>query len=313
MLILGVDGGGSKTVARIANVDDDGEIRGLGNGFAGPSNVRAVGLDAALRNLDSAVDEALATVAAGEDGLDVAVLALAGSSLPDVQRQVAAWADDKKLARCVEIVHDADPVLAAGVGGGPGIALIVGTGSVAIGVNDKGEKLVSGGWGHWFGDLGSGFDLGRSALAAVASEVDGVGPPTELVTEVLQRLEISDARKIVMSLQQATDIRREIASLAPVLLTCAEAGDAVAAGIVAQGAAATASLVAATAAKLQLGQHSPLALAGGIACSSQYYREQLLQQFSAGGFEPQPLVVVNEPVEGSLILARDQLLLRGMK
>jgi N-acetylglucosamine kinase-like BadF-type ATPase len=311
MLILGVDGGGSKTVACVASVDENDQIHVLGTGHAGPSNVRAVGLASALQNLDSAVDDALGSAGTGSTCLDVAVLALAGSSLPDVQSQVVDWAHKKQLSHQVDVVHDADAVLAAGVGDGCGIALIVGTGSVAIGVNNEGEKLVSGGWGHWFGDLGSGFDLGRSSLAAVANAVDGVGPNTNLVARILQRLDISDAREIVMSLQQAVDIRREIASLAPVLLECAEAGDTVAADIVTQGAVATASLVKATATKLRIDTRSPLALAGGIACSSKYYRRELTRQLTIAGFEPDPLVVVDEPVQGSLILARERLSSQG--
>jgi len=311
MLILGVDGGGSKTVARLAAVNEDGKISNLGDGFSGPSNVRAVGLKTALENLDTAVNAALGAADADATTVGVAVLALAGSSLPDVQSQVAAWAATRNLARDVNVVHDAEPVLAAGVPGGVGIALIVGTGSVAIGINRQGERLVSGGWGHWFGDLGSGFDLGRLSLAAVANAVDGVGPQTALLGRILERLQIEDAREIVVTLQEATDIRREIATLAPILLACAEDGDNVAAQIVAQGAAATASLVRATAKKLELGQESPLALAGGIACSSQYYRDRLTQQLSLADFKPLPLTVVDEPVAGSLSLARDRLRLRG--
>ncbi len=69
----------------------------------------------------------------------------------------------RKLAAQVDIVHDADPVLAAGTADGIGVALIVGTGSVAIGVDGSGNKAICGGWGHWFGDKGSGYDLGRTA------------------------------------------------------------------------------------------------------------------------------------------------------
>ncbi len=57
-LILGVDGGGTKTAARIASVDTDGNIRELGAGYGGPSNVRAVGSQHAVTNLDVAIDAA---------------------------------------------------------------------------------------------------------------------------------------------------------------------------------------------------------------------------------------------------------------
>jgi N-acetylglucosamine kinase-like BadF-type ATPase len=311
VLILGVDGGGSKTAVRVAKVDASGEIHELGSGFAGPSNVRAVGLEVALENLDNAVGDALRAVGSKNAEVGVAVLALAGSSLPVVQSQVTAWAENRDLASLVEVVHDAEPVLAVGVGDRAGIALIVGTGSVATGINEQGERLVSGGWGHWFGDLGSGFDLGRSSLAAVAKAVDGIGVQTALVGRVLAALNISDAREIVKTLQHATDIRREIAALAPVLLRCAEEQDDVAVEIVARGASETATLVTATATKLKIGTRFPLALAGGIACSSEYYRDRLMQQILRAGLHPDPLVVVDEPVVGSLMLARDRLMSRG--
>ena len=57
-LVIGVDGGGSKTAARVAELRADGEIVELGEGFGGPSNVRAVGPAHAEINLDVAIDAA---------------------------------------------------------------------------------------------------------------------------------------------------------------------------------------------------------------------------------------------------------------
>jgi len=169
-LILGVDGGGSKTAARIATVGAAPglDITVIGEGFGGPSNVRAVGEAHAEINLDVAIDAALRDAGTADTEIDYAVLGLAGSSLPDVQSFIANWAERRGLAKQVDIVHDADPVLAVAAPDGRGIALIVGTGSVAIGADGSGERSITGGWGHWFGDTGSGYDLGRRALAAVA-------------------------------------------------------------------------------------------------------------------------------------------------
>ncbi len=58
-LILGADGGGSKTAARIASVDAGGFITLIGEGLSGPANVRAVAPVHGLANLDIAVDAAL--------------------------------------------------------------------------------------------------------------------------------------------------------------------------------------------------------------------------------------------------------------
>lgn len=309
-LILGVDGGGSKTAARIATVSPDGSINTLGKGYGGPSNASAVGMAHAQTNLDVAVNaahEAAGTVGAP---VDLAVLALAGSSFPEVQTVIVAWAERRKLAVHVDVVNDADAVLAVGVPENRGVALIVGTGSVAIGIDNSANRSVTGGWGHWFGDTGSGYDLGRRALAAVAAEVDGIGPETSLLKQVLDRLQTNDPRQILGKLELATDVHQEIATLAPILLAAAEGGDKVASDIVASAAATTARLVYATTEKLGLDTNSPLALAGGVVCSNKYFRDILIAELHEHGLWPDPLTVVAEPVEGSLIMARDRLMAR---
>ncbi len=308
LLILGVDGGGSKTAARIAEIDDDGNINELGQGFGGPSNVRAVGEAHAEINLDVAIDAAHREAGTTDTAIDYAVLGLAGSSLPDVQSFIKNWADRRGLAKQVDVVHDADPVLAVAAPEGRGIALIVGTGSVAIGADGSGERSVTGGWGHWFGDTGSGFDLGRRALAAVADAVDGVGPETCLVSEILRRLRTENPREILQKLGMAADVRREIASLAPTLLHAASDGDEVALAIVQEAADATALLVHATAKKLDLDPATPLAVAGGIVCSNAMYREAMLESIRKLGETPTSIVIVDQPVEGCLLMARDRLL-----
>jgi N-acetylglucosamine kinase-like BadF-type ATPase len=228
--------------------------------------------------------------------------------LPDVKSFVDNWAELRALASTVDIVHDADPVLAVGAPDGNGIALIVGTGSVAIGRDSTGRRSVTGGWGHWFGDTGSGFDLGRRALAAVADAADGVGPATLLVERILQQLQTDNPREILMQLDRSADISREIASLAPVLLHAAEDGDEVANEIAAAAAKGAAQLVRATVIKLGFECDVPLAIAGGVVCSSAMYRESLLNVLRALGIAPASVTVVHEPVEGSLLMARERLL-----
>lgn len=307
-LVLGADGGGSKTAVRIASVADDGGLETLGDGFGGPSNVRAVGRAHAEINLNVAVDAALRDAGIADKTIDYAVLGLAGSSLPDVQAFIREWAARRALATHVDIVHDADPVLAVGIPEGSGIALIVGTGSVAIGVDDGGRRSVTGGWGHWFGDTGSGYDLGRRALAAVADAVDGIGPGTALVERILQRLGTDQPRELLLRLDQAVDVRREIAALAPVLLHAAADGDEVARSIVDAAAESTAKLVQANATKLGFEPDVPLAAAGGIVCRSALYRKVLLEKLQALGIMPRAFTVVSDPVEGCILMARDRLL-----
>jgi N-acetylglucosamine kinase-like BadF-type ATPase len=188
------------------------------------------------------------------------------------------------------------------------VGLIVGTGSVAIGMNSDGERTVIGGWGHWFGDRGSGFDLGRRALSAVADAVDGIGGQTTLGREISERVQVDHPREIVRKLGLAADPHQEIAALAPIVIGAAKSGDKVAIALVDDAAAATAELVRATIAKLRLGNDVPLAVAGGIVCSGDFFRDKLLASLKGLGIRPEPVTVVAHPVEGCLIMARDRLL-----
>src|SRR5262249_23254503 len=72
--------------------------------------------------------------------------------------------------------------------------------------------------------------------------------------------------------------RAALASLAPLVLGAADAGDGVAADLVREGASELAGLMQAALQQLGLGSDPvPLALAGGLLLGSASYRQQLLQ------------------------------------
>jgi len=308
-LILGIDGGGSKTAVRIAQIDSKGAIITIGEGYSGPSNVRAVGQLNAELNLNTAVKEAQLAAGLVDQSIDYAILALAGSSLPDVQSIIMDWVTKISLATHADIINDAAPVLAAGIKDGIGVAMIIGTGSIAVAADETGKQSVVGGWGHRFGDAGSGYDLGRRALAAMANAVDGIEVDTSLVERILDYLEINDPREVSCQLGLSKDIHRKIASIARILLAAAEEEqDAVAIEIVQKSAMASARLADAAMVKLTMEKTAPLALAGGVIVNNKMYRELILNYLSDLGTHPQTVAVVDEPVEGSLIIAKNRLL-----
>jgi len=306
-LFLGVDGGGSKTVALLASLDEAGEIHILGEGKGGPSNLRLAGKEQSLQSLEMAIDEAMKDAGVDGQNLDYAILALAGSGSPDVQRDVSKWAQERKLSSHVDIVPDVDPVLAHVMDSGRGIALIVGTGSVAIGIDVDGNSVTKGGWGHWFGDKGSGYYLGYKALAAVAEASDEIGPETALSEMVLERLGATDPRSILQEVTSSGDTRREVAALAPLVLRAAADNDSVALGIMNDAIDEAVKLVAAVVKALAFDRPYPLALAGGVACRNQFFRDGLLSELDKLQPPPETVTVVDEPVMGCLTIARQKL------
>src|SRR5262249_28972129 len=119
-------------------------------------------------------------------------LGIAGVDRQDEARTVRAIMRRLGHRSRTVVVNDALIALVAGAGDGPGIVIIAGTGSIAYGRNGRYEAARAGGWGHIIGDEGSGYWIGREALAAVMREVDGRGPATRLTREVLTYFNIAD-------------------------------------------------------------------------------------------------------------------------
>jgi len=306
-LIVGVDGGGTKTQAVLATVVNDDEFRILGEGLSGPSNMRLTGREQTLASLDEAINEAIEGNLPEGRQIDICVLALAGSDFTDVRHEIRQWADHRGVFKRVDITNDADPVLAAGTPDGWGVALVVGTGSVAIGVDEQGRSITRGGWGHWYGDKGSGYDLGCQALAAVSEAQDGMGAETLLTERMLEYFGLENPRLIIQKLYSGGNVRAHIAAAAPVVLQAAEEGDVVALRIVNRCIGELVRLVTAVTCDLGFGKTYPLALAGGVICKHEGYRAGLEDSLGAINPTPGPVTLVPEPVMGTIRIGRDSL------
>jgi N-acetylglucosamine kinase-like BadF-type ATPase len=300
---LGVDGGGTKTEVWLARFDDARDPIVLGRGRAGSSNARAVGMESALANLGAAIDAAWADAKLDPVAVDYAVLAMSGAGHASVREQIAAWANNRKLARLVRFEHDAEPVLVAGTPEGWGVALIVGTGSAAVGVNRQGERKIVGGWGYHYGDEGSAYWIGRQALEAVARAADGRGTPTRLTDAIVGRLQVDSPRSVLGALEQTGNVRGAIAGLAETVERVACDGDAVALRVVDEAADELATMIARLVEQLKLGEDFPLALAGGAICGSELLRERLSSALKARGLHPAVVNTVPHPVAGCLLIA----------
>jgi N-acetylglucosamine kinase-like BadF-type ATPase len=306
-LLIGVDGGGTKTSAVLAELDADGQPNILARGRSGPSNMRLAGRRQALASLDEALAPAREVLAERGRPADIAVLALAGSGYDDVQATIRQWAERHCLCRRLEIISDAAPVLAAGTPGHWGVALVVGTGSVAVGVDHQGRTITRGGWGHWYGDKGSGYDLGCRALAAVSEAEDGMGPETTLRERMLAHFELDAPRLIIQKLYAGGNVRSQIAAAAPIVLHAADAGDIVAARIVQQCTGELIRLVTAVTCDLEFDDAYPLALAGGVICGNRGYQARLEAGLRAINPVPGAVTRVPEPVLGCLRIGRAHL------
>jgi N-acetylmuramic acid 6-phosphate etherase len=302
-LLLGVDAGGTKTLALLARICGDSE-EVVGRGQAGPGNITD-GLDRAVTAIGAAIDLARADAGCVEGPFAAACLAVAGSGTEDGRLALERWAHARDLARGLLIVHDAYPVLALAAPEGPGIALIAGTGSIAFGRNAAGETARSGGWGWVVGETGSGHGIGTAALRAVARAADGRGPDTQLTRDILAGLGTKDLRSAVAVLHQSASAPARVARIAATVAAAAAAGDAVARDILQDAANHLGSIVASVACRLGLGAHEyPLALAGGVLLHDPALREMLQECLDRLRVSPARIVLVDQPAVGAVRLAR---------
>lgn len=302
-LILGIDSGGSKTVAWLARGDETTEPQVIGRGAAGAANPQSVGWSEARANLTTAVEAAFSAANIPRQTVVSAVLAAAGSDSEENRRAFSAWAGELSLATRFQVVHDAWPLLAAGTPDGWGIALISGTGSLAFGRSPDGRTARAGGWGFLFGDEGSGYALAVAGLRAASQAADGRAAPTLLLGAFLDHFGLEKPEALIPTIYPLAGNRQQIAELAETVLQVAVSGDAIADEIVREAARQLAAMVSAVTARLGLGKSIPLALGGGVLVGSELLCGRLHEELLARGIQPAPITVVREPVLGALKLA----------
>jgi N-acetylglucosamine kinase-like BadF-type ATPase len=257
-LVLGIDGGGTKTHAVIA--DADGAV--LGFATSGPANWEVVGLRGAGESLREASRRALQAAGAEVADLAAAVFGLAGIDWDSDAPRMTAEADQLGLACPAELTNDSFIALRAGTPAGIGVIVIAGTGAISAGRSPGGRTFRTLGQGAEFGDTGSASDVSDAALRAVANAYTGRGPQTEL-TELLCSL--YGCRSAAELLERASRGGERSRSAAPTVLRSAEGGDEVARGIVRWAGRELGESAVLAARQLDMtGQEFDVVLAGGL-------------------------------------------------
>lgn len=163
---IGVDGGGTKTELILIDATGATVAQHLASGCnpsqVGPEKARAIFTEALAALLAKANVENL------KSKIVAIHLYMAGS--PDFWSEVSG---DLTEYGNVLTAPDSGPVLELATAGAPGIVLHAGTGSFVITRAPDGVVHYTGGLGWKFGDPGSGFDLGRRALALALLELQG--------------------------------------------------------------------------------------------------------------------------------------------
>jgi len=300
---IGVDGGGSKT--EIVALDPTGRVLRFIHKPA--SNYHVVGMDQAVRHIIEGIREALQ-----EETVEGIGISLAGINTPEDWKIMADGLKQrlKVLAQetmthyqevPVVLENDVFGALMSVRGKFSGNVLAAGTGTVALGVNTEGEVFRVGGWGHLIGDQGSGYDIGRKALAATVASFDGYGPKSFLETKITEHLGLAQVHDISDWLYLKKRLNKEIAALVPVVVEAAQMGDFISKKILDESGRALGLL---TMALLRKTQSLEVGLVGGICNIWEWLEPSFLNTIQEEFPDLQILKPKYPPSVGSALLSK---------
>lgn len=302
-LLIAVDGGQTATKALLAR--RDGTVLAAGRG--GPSD-HFHGPDGVGRNrraIHGAVLSALA--AADAEPRDVAAIGLGLTGAPEGGDQdpiVAEIVRDILPRAAFTVVADYVTNLAGAARGEPGVVLIAGGGAIGYGVTADGRGALAGGFGYLLGDEGSAFNIGLRAISAACRAEDRRGEPTALHEVVCQHFAIPSMRTIPRVVYRAGFPREQISLLAPAVTATAEAGDAVARGILAAAAQELATTALGVIRQLfAAGEQVDVYLTGGVFNAGELVLARFREALHAGWPTAVAKAPAFPPVVGGLILA----------
>ena len=276
-LVIGVDGGGSKT--RVIVADASGEALA---DVTGPGSAMAPGrADHSAGVIGDLVRDAMSQVAVKGIKARALVAGVAGVGRANENRALTAALEDLELADEISVEGDGEIALTDAFGFGPGIILISGTGSIAYGRGPSRVLARCGGWGPAFGDEGSGAWIGRKSLAIVASAADGREPATALTGAVLTAAQVNEPTELIPWGIAASP--KELAALAPVVFNAASAGDARANALVGLAVEELVLHIRALALKLFMDERAavPVAFSGGLLQKGSLLRKRLEQRLKS--------------------------------
>ncbi|MBR6789455.1 MAG: hypothetical protein IKM31_01150 [Oscillospiraceae bacterium] len=297
--LIGIDGGGTKTLLRAATFD----LEPLGEMKGGASNLTALPAETVEAHLTALFDDFYAKYPhLKREDCAVVAFATAGVSTPEAYQIQHGFMEKLMPHSKYVIVSDAVPMLYAGCGGGVGIVLISGTGSVCFGRNEEGTLFRVGGWGHIIGDEGGGYAIGRDALTAIVHAFDGRGPETLLADMILPHLGLKDVFDLTDWVYRRGKGKSEIAGISWIVEKAALQGDQAALAIFDRAAEDLAKHVTAVKKKLSP-EANVCVLSGSNLTKSPLLREKLAALLPDIRF----VISGKDAADGCLIMAKEMI------
>lgn len=271
-LLIAIDGGGTGTRIRVKKPNSEEFFEAK----SGPSSL-TLGVDQAWDNISAALREILAQAGIAPQELEGAHVAAALAGARNTTNRSLFYNTNPYPWRPL-VMTDGYAGLIGALAGNPGTVVAVGTGVAAHRMLANGRCISCSGWGFPAGDEGGGAWIGLNAVQYLLTRIDGRERRASQMWEPLLRLIGGDAAAIESWLYPTSATR--YATLAPVVIETAAAGDAVAREILYAAASEIERTV------IALDQHEDTAdmaaesvvLIGGLATALHPYLSRNLRQ-----------------------------------
>ncbi len=294
MYYLGVDGGGTKTLACV--VDEKGKL--IFKNVSGPTNILENGEEIFRKNIRELLSPILSEIKPEE------IISCFG--LP----AVGEFRDDIKVLRRIIkeeitiepnfIVNDVVVGWAGGNLARDGIHLVAGTGTIAYGRKGKREVRVSG-WGSIIGDEGSAYYIGEETLREVSKELDGRAKKSLLSLLLFEELNLRDSLDFINFIYDPSkDRRSEIASVAKITYKIALKGEKKAIKILKNAAWELVLTVVIAKKKLRL-MYPVVTYSGSVIEKNDIVRAEFIKALDKEGYKVTPPQL--SPVLGAIVYA----------
>jgi N-acetylglucosamine kinase-like BadF-type ATPase len=295
--VLGIDVGGTKTTCLLG--DADGRVVATARGPG--ANLQAVGELELEKVLHSVMEETVAPLGVTPSAI---CLGIAGVDRPEDAAIVHGIMRRIGYKARILVVNDALIALQAAIGGGAGIVIVSGTGSIAYGCDRNGAAARAGGWGYVLGDEGSGYWIGRLALRAVVRAADGRGIPTSLTHRLLGHFGVQRPDELLYTVYHAGFEPAAFAALATHVQQARDEGDRAAAAILDSSVRELLEAGRSVTTQLDLaGEEFAFVLSGGMFNAVPWLEQQLVQQLPSLAPRSHVIRLEVEPAFGAVRLA----------
>lgn len=222
--VLGVDGGNTKTHYFLYTLE--GEFKGAHASGTCSHEAVSGGFDGARIELEKNISLLFTKCGVTMDDIAFASFGLAGADFEWQKRKLSEIIDNMGFGRFI-VDNDGFFALKAGASTGAGICSINGTGTVTVGVNERGDRLQVGGIGEISGDSAGAKNIAVRGVRAIYDMLYKSGAETQLKKSFYERYAVQSDEDFVLKAMELLETKEAVLEINQMMEAAEMQGDEV--------------------------------------------------------------------------------------